>query len=366
MRKRWLLIGAAALFAALYVPVARAQTTVVKGVVKDTAGKPIPGATVEMVRKETGRKYTLKSDKKGEFFSLGIDYGQYDITLNAPGFPPITDKGIQMKLGEENFVDFDLSKRAQAAQTQMTEAEKKQREELEKENSKIKGLNQMLAQAGEMQAAGNYEGAIGMLQQAVQADSTRDLLWFKLGDAQRLAASKAPDQATRTKDYQDSIESYKKAISIKQANPAGSSTNIGGYWNNLGDAYGKAGMTAEAINAYQQAAQADPVGAGQYYFNLGAVLTNTNKPKEAIEAFEKAIQADPTKADAYYWKGVNLLSEAKVDASGKMVAPPGTAEALNKYLELQPTGQYAEGAKGLLGSIGATVETGFGKTRKKK
>ena len=45
----------------------------------------------------------------------------------------------------------------------------------------------------------------------------------------------------------------------------------------------------------------------------------------------------------------------------KMVAPPGTAEAFNKYLELQPTGQFAEPAKQMLASIGSTIETSFGK-----
>ena len=47
-----------------------------------------------------------------------------------------------------------------------------------------------------------------------------------------------------------------------------------------------------------------------------------------------------------------------------MVAPPGTAEAFNKYLELAPTGPFADVAKQMLASIGAPVETGFG-TKKK-
>jgi hypothetical protein len=46
-----------------------------------------------------------------------------------------------------------------------------------------------------------------------------------------------------------------------------------------------------------------------------------------------------------------------------MEAPPGTAEAFNKYLELQPSGQFAEPAKQMLASIGAAVETSFGKTK---
>jgi hypothetical protein len=48
-----------------------------------------------------------------------------------------------------------------------------------------------------------------------------------------------------------------------------------------------------------------------------------------------------------------------------MTAPPGTAEAFNKYLELQPQGTYADAAKQMLASIGATVETSFGKGKKK-
>ena len=47
-----------------------------------------------------------------------------------------------------------------------------------------------------------------------------------------------------------------------------------------------------------------------------------------------------------------------------MVPAPGTAEALNKYLELQPTGQFAEGAKGMLQYIGSSIETSYG-TKKK-
>ena len=48
----------------------------------------------------------------------------------------------------------------------------------------------------------------------------------------------------------------------------------------------------------------------------------------------------------------------------KMVAPPGTAEAFQKYLDLQPTGAHAEEAKAMLQSLGATIETSYG-TKKK-
>ncbi len=117
------------------------------------------------------------------------------------------------------------------------------------------------------------------------------------------------------------------------------------------------------MKTYDQAAQADPTAAAQYYFNMGAVLTNAGKADEAVAAFDKCIAADPTKAEAYYQKGVNLLGKATLQGD-KMVAAPGTAEAFQKYLELQPTGGHSEEAKAMLASIGAPVETGFG-TKKK-
>ena len=70
---------------------------------------------------------------------------------------------------------------------------------------------------------------------------------------------------------------------------------------------------------------------------------------EANAAFDKSIAADPNKAEAYYQKGVNLINKATTDPkTGKVIPAPGTAEALNKYLELQPTGQFADGAKSML------------------
>jgi hypothetical protein len=47
-----------------------------------------------------------------------------------------------------------------------------------------------------------------------------------------------------------------------------------------------------------------------------------------------------------------------------MTAPDGTAEAFQKYIELDPNGPMAQTAKDMLATIGATVETGFG-TKKK-
>ena len=48
----------------------------------------------------------------------------------------------------------------------------------------------------------------------------------------------------------------------------------------------------------------------------------------------------------------------------KTIAPPGTAEAFQKYLEMAPDGPNAQSAKDLLASIGSTVETSYGNKKK--
>ncbi|HET9697949.1 MAG TPA: tetratricopeptide repeat protein [Terriglobales bacterium] len=360
MKKTSILLALAFVFA-LMIPSAFAQTGSIKGVVKDDQGKPLTGAVVELTSKENGRKYQLKVDKGGNIFSLGIAAGTYDVKLLKDGQAIWAINGFPVKL-DENKLDIDLAKEHQAAQQNMSEQQKQQQaqnEAIAKENVKIKGLNEKLAAAKAAMDSNNPEQAVQVLTEATQVDPNRDILWFKLGDAQRSAAVKATDPAAKKAAFEGSIESYNKAIQLAgNAKPE----IIGAAYNNVGEAYAKTGQTDQAIKSYEQAAQVNPPGAGGYYFNEGAVLTNTGKVDDAIKAFDKTIQADPNKAAAYYWKGVNMMGKATLKGN-KMEAPEGTAEAFNKYLELEPTGPYADPAKQMLASIGADVQTSFGKAK---
>ena len=197
-------------------------------------------------------------------------------------------------------------------------------------------------------------------------DASRDLLWFKLADYYRLSAAKQTDPAEKQKRLGSAVEDYQKAIELKKAvtndKDPNAGKNLAAYYNNLAEAYAKSNKTDDAVKTYELASQADPTNAAQYYFNTGAVLTNAGKVDDALSAFDKVIAADPNRADAYYWKGVNMIGKATLQGD-KMIAPQGTAEAFQKYLELQPSGTYADAAKQMLTSIGGSVETSFGKKK---
>ena len=365
IKRNLVVVLLAMLVAALCVPPVFAQATgTVKGVCKDVNGQPITDGVVTYQSLDTGRKYQLKTNKKGEFFSLGIAPGKYNVILSRNGQELFHFNGVPVTLDEQqNVLNFDLQKeQAAAAKGQGLSAEqlKKQQEEkakVEKENLNIKALNDKLAAARAAMQAGQWDQAVQQMVEATQVDPNRDLIWYTLGEAYSGQAKQTAktDRAAAKEIYQKAIDAYQKAIAIKP---------VADYYNNLAQAQAAVGQTDEAVKSYQQASQLDPTRAGMFLYNIGAVQTNAGKVDDAIETFKKVIAADPNRADAYYQLGVNMLGKATLKGD-KMVAPEGTAEAFQKYLELQPNGPYAQSAKDLLASIGASVETTYGKKKTK-
>ncbi len=374
--KRYLIIPLLlVLIVGLSAPLVFAQATgSVKGVVKDAEGKPLIGVTVEWFAIETGRRYTLKTNGKGEYFSLGISPGKYKLTVSRDGKEIYFLNGIPVSV-DEVVQDVDLKKEAEkAAQGQgMTPEQVKQVQEQQaqaaKETNTVKALNEKLTAAKTASDAGDFDTAITILTEANQLDSTRDLIWFRLGDAYRMSAPKQTDPAEKQKRFETAATDYQKAIELRSTSEAAkkeadNAAKTAAYYNNLAEVYSKSNKIDDAVASYAKAAELDPTHAAQYMFNTGAVLTNAGKVDQAIVAFDKVIAADPNKADAYYWKGVNLVGKATTDKTGKVLAASGTEEAFSKYLELQPTGSHNEEAKAMLQYIGSTIETTYGSKKK--
>jgi tetratricopeptide (TPR) repeat protein len=383
MRKHFAVLVLVLAMLGLCAPLGFAQASAtVKGVCKDLQGNPLVDAIVLWVSQTNGQKYPLKTNKKGEYYSLGLTTGIYTITLYKDaddykaGKEMTHDTGFTAVIGE-NTVDFDLKKDQEKGVQGLTPEQAKQnqaaleaQEKAKKEHNTVETLNQKIVAANTASKAGDYDTAVSILTEATQTDATRDIIWAQLADAYRGSALKQTDRAEKDKRMQEAVVDYQKAIDLKQKSMEAATKKdpednkrLAAYFNNLGEAAAKAGKVDDALKAYTMAAETNPAGAAGYYYNAGAVLTNAGKVDDAIAAFDKCIAADPTKADAYYQKGVNLIGKATLQGD-KMVAPPGTADAFNKYLELAPTGPYADVAKQMLASIGAAVETNFG-TKKK-
>ena len=176
------------------------------------------------------------------------------------------------------------------------------------------------------------------------------MIWLELGNAQ-----------VGEKKYADASTSLKKAISLESANPKPSPELLGGANNALGESLAGENKVPDATAAYDAAAKANPAQAGVYYTNETIILARTGQAGDAVTAAaDKAIAADPNRPVPYYLKAQSLIAKATVDPkTQKISAPPGCAEAYQKYLELAPDGQFAADAKNILESMGQKVNTKY-------
>jgi tetratricopeptide (TPR) repeat protein len=350
--KLWALaiIFAAALSGVL-VPRAAAQEGVVQGQILDVTGKPWVDLGIQAVS-EQGAKSDTKTDKDGNFVIRGLRTGMYSVfvQLPAPNKPyevKVRVSGADTPKVNLNFKDIVGKQGAEAA-----EAQKKQ----EEDKQKFQGLKAhfeagvgFLNQAGQAKAdlakapadqrdAKRQEvkdlsaRAVTELEAAKAAAAEKDpnlnLILARLGDAYDAAGR--PD---------DAANAYKQAIEQKPS---------AAYYNNLGGILGRAGKIEDAMAAFQKSAELDPQNAAQAYRNGGITLYNVGKMKEAVEPLKKATELDPKNAQAWYLLGAALVGSMdykKVGDKMEVIVQPGTVEAYQKAVELDPNGTYGQQAK---------------------
>jgi len=231
---------------------------------------------------------------------------------------------------------------------------KEQVEELKHRRDLALQENALIAQVQEALRNQSWDQAVGPLQQLIALEPANCAYYSGLGDAQ-----------LNLKQYEDAAGTYSKGVQCVESaaagdansDPAKSKALEAKMLTNLGSVDYKLRKTGEAVAAYTRAASLDP-NPGTAYFNLCAMEYNIGDSSAALDACRKAIEADPTKADAYFITGSVLMGDSHQDHDGKLQAPPGTAEALQKYLELAPDGPHAKDVKEMLAYIGASVGPG--------
>ena len=205
--------------------------------------------------------------------------------------------------------------------------------------------------------AGRYEAAIEKCNQAIAEDPAQWGPYQVLGGIY-IALDKP----------QDALESYQKGVAAAQkmleAQPdARTKVGLGQMLNAEGNLLIKLKKYDEAIGVFSQAAESAPYAA-MPYFNLCATYYNLKRSQEAVAACDHAISSDPTLADAYYIKGSILFGQGQFE-HGKYAVPPGTTEALNKYLEYAPYGDHALAVRDMINQLNKDMRTLYQAPKKK-
>ena len=272
---------------ALAIPVYSQSTGTFAGVVLDRDGKPIPGATVVIERKDVGLRLEVKADKNGRYIKTGLDDGNYQLQVIHDGVP-IASANEAISLGFRVDHDFDLQSQSKQQQAGSTTISKAQRDAESKANTDTNGAFNAGLNALK---AGNLDEAVKQFNLAAERKPNLPVIYNRLGETYVTA-----------KKYSEATEAYKKATELKPDESE--------YFYQLGMAAGNAGKFDVAKTAVQKSVDLDPARGGVAYFNLGALLDKGGQDKDAVEAMQRSIKQNPKAAETYYQLGLMMMKNA--------------------------------------------------------
>lgn len=146
-------------------------------------------------------------------------------------------------------------------------------------------------------------------------------------------------------DFEDAIPALQEALLSKQD---------AATYMALGTDFAELGKLQDAQAACDKVSAATPTATNiqaSCYKNIGIVLSNRGKLGDATPPLQKATQLNPNDALAWKLLGDSLSNGITTrQENGKLVyiIPPGTIEAYQKCLQLEPTGPFASQVKAVL------------------
>lgn len=310
-RPAWLQVLLVLVALVLAVP-AFAQNGMVKGTVRDEKGAPVDGAKVSINQNGgTGRKFETKTDKKGEFIQIGLPSGSYSVLAEKDKLASVPAT-VTASSGRPAEVALVVTAAAGANTKASQEA--------------AAALKKTFEDGVALSNQGKHQEAIAKFQEGIGLNGSCTDCYNNIGFSYM-----------QMKDYPKAEEAYKKATEIRP--------NDSAAYNGLANVYNAQKKFAEAQAASAKATELASAGGGagsaDAMFNQGVILFNGGKSAEAKPLFEKAVEANPNHAEAWY-----MLGMASAGSDLKLART-----AMEKYLQLAPTGQNAATAKQLLDAL---------------
>ena len=353
------------MLAAWSAPVAFAQGGALAGTVFDLTGKPYPDVTISVKNTETNKQTDAVTDAKGKYSVPGMGPGTYNIDVKGKDKDGkemlLYQTGVKLAAGQIPTFDINMKELQESGKLAAIDAIRKQQEAEQQFQALKTHYDAGIAAIEQMKAAQAKLGqtpkdqqdpvkaqittaggtAVTELSAALDLekpeDPNRPIVLSRLGEAYESMGK-----------WQEAADTYQKAIALKP--------DVAANYNNLGNDLAKLGKVDDARAAYQKYVDLNPNDAALAWRNFGTVLYNSNRMKESIEPLQKATTLDPKNATAWLLLGIALVNTMEFKTEGDKITPvmkPGTVEAYQHAIDLDPTGPIGAQAKDGLASLQA-------------
>src|SRR5437016_9409816 len=88
---------------------AQVNTATISGTLRDESGAVLPGASVTVQNQDTGISRALTTNETGRYTAPALGLGNYQVSVQLPGFQNQVRSGIVLTVGREAVVDFTLA-----------------------------------------------------------------------------------------------------------------------------------------------------------------------------------------------------------------------------------------------------------------
>src|SRR4051812_49336737 len=95
----------------LFAPAAPAQIQAgrITGTVYDPNKAVVPNATITVTNRETKVARKVTTNGTGDYVVPAVDPGFYDVSAGAPGFRTAVQSGVEMQVGKDLLLPFQLA-----------------------------------------------------------------------------------------------------------------------------------------------------------------------------------------------------------------------------------------------------------------